>query len=296
MELRECLNLANKFLSELFGEGYEKKSVQLLHIEAKRKARKIIKSLKPFAHHSTFPETYNPRALHAVFALAFLYYSPFFYDFIRVVRLRVEPKTKKTNASEFVVEMIETIRHYQYMGQYRHGAIRYYDEMSTLFKKAHADNGFSGVVNDQLVVCIDFTNPIEHIKSELEKVIRQAQDNFDDQFREMAMNAGVLPEFVEKGLPSKLAAPVEEEKDNPKIYLPHWYQALTAHRLRLLKHGELARINVVCSLSKTIDRGNKIGGSGKTTTHNRLKLAERLIHSSFNRIPMTTFHTKSSCL
>lgn len=307
MELTEYLDLANHTLQELFGQGYDKKPVHTIHRESKRKARAIIRSLKPFAKSSVetsskkpftkevFPERYNPRAVHALFALAFLFYSPVFYKFIQVVRLKAEPKTSEPNdASEFVDFMLETIRFYQYMAQYTEGTIRLYDGMNPNFKKTHAALNMPAIVQDQLVVVIDFTNPIEHIKAELESLLKELQHNFDemarDQITEMTDGS---PEFLDKVLPSRHAAPVKDEIDNPKKYLPMWYQALMAYRMRLLKHKERTRIRIVALLSKAIDTTNE---SGDVTTNNRLKLAERLIYSAYHRIPMTTFHTKSSCL
>jgi len=129
MTLETLLEDMRPQLTSFLGEGYEKKPVSTLCRECRRKGRAIIRSLKPFAKPNTFPETYNPRSVHALFAAAFLYYSPQLYDFIRVVRLKAKPLTMDHSKSlrdpcKFVSYVLENFILYDYKGQFIEKTIR----------------------------------------------------------------------------------------------------------------------------------------------------------------------------
>lgn len=296
MEIDECLLHFSSELEELLGSDYNKKPVNVLHTRVKRKARLIVTDLKPFARKFTFPETYNPRAIHSLFALAFLYYSPFFTDFIRVVRLKTKPKTSTLSPSDFVAYVLETVRGYRSVGTYKDTTVRLYSDMSEEFRKVHAASGPADIIGSQLVVVVDFTNPVDQIKRDIELLLNRVNKTLDEIFVDLVTEAnyGVLPKDWNAFLPSKVAAPVKDELNNAEKYLPQWYQSLLVHRMKLLKRDEKCRIGRLCRISKgSIDEGdpNTGYGSGKTTVHNRLKLSERLILSAYYRKPLTSSHT-----
>ncbi len=91
------------------------------------------------------------------------------------------------------------------------------------------------------MVVIDFMNPVEHIKTELERLLNEVTNFIDSSADDLAikMNSQSLPEHLK---PSKSAMPVQRKKKGgeryPKTYLPEWYEALLIHRLKLLKHQE----------------------------------------------------------
>lgn len=293
MELKECLDLAAPMLKNLLGEDFARVPLLTLRKRCKRRTRLIIRELKPFSSKSTFPDAYNPRAVHAMFALAFLYLSPYFFDFLRVARLRSEPKTVNWDKAEFIVRILETIKRYEYMSQYADGTIRLYDEMNDDFKRTHMLRGMSGVVEDQLVVVIDFTNPIETIVNDLERLLRSAQNTIDDTVRDLTSKlGGPSVKGAELFLPSRLAQPLIDgqgrKSKSPETYLPEWYGALMVYRLRMLGHKERSIVKRLYGDSKN---SNGYEARKKTITL-RAKLAERLMEASFYGLPLTGCHTK----
>lgn len=293
MNLKECLDIAMPTLKSLLGEDFNRTPLLTLHKRCKRRARLIIRELKPFSRKNTFPETYNPRAVHAMFALSFLYLSPYFFDFLRVVRLNLSPKTVNQDKSEFVVRVLETIKRYEYMSQFAGGTIRLYDEMSDNFKRNHLSRGMSGVVEDQLVVVIDFTNPVESIMNDLERLLKSAHNSIDDVARGLALKFGDSSgKGIDLFLPSKHAQPLTDvqgrKSKSPETYLPEWYGALMVSRLRDRGHKERSIVKMLYGDSKN---SNGYETRKKTITL-RAKLAGRLMEASFHGLPLTECHTR----
>lgn len=300
MTLDVLLDQLHPQLSSLLGEGYKEKSIDALHRECRRKGRSIIRRLKPFARPAIcsltnrrreFPESYNPRAVHALFAAAFLYYSQPMLDLIWIAKFRRAPKRLLMiqDPCEFVLYMVETFGCYESMGRFTDKTIRLYGEMDPEFIKHHHLRNMSSFVEDQVVVVIDFTNPIKHVKDELERLLNELNKTLDLAVDELTMKSIGQP-LLEDYKPSKFAMPVHKNERGgeryPKTYLPEWYDALMIRRLKLLGYQEKSIV------WRTY--GKALGGAGyesaKSTMFNRAKLAERLISAAFYRKPMTAVH------
>lgn len=271
--------------SEYFGEGFEDESLTALIQVGERNARRIIRRLKPFAKSRTFPEVYNLRATHALFALAFLYYSPHFQDFCKQVKRLNVSCPEKPGDRKALIRMITSIRNYDYMSQFKGKSVRLYNEMNRLFIDHHREDDYPAIIEDQVILVVDFMNPVEKIKVEIESIINRLQSELDD----------LVPHTVDrpgekKCLPSRFGMPLVNDQGqtvlNPEEYLPHWYEALLIHRMR--KRGR-SQARIIKDLYKSDKTQNRYE-SKRTIIHNRHKLAKRLIKAAFHRVPLTSQH------
>lgn len=282
----------HRFLVSLFGEGYENKPEKYLIRQGRRAGRKIIKDLKPFRKKDSFPESYNPKGVHARFALAFLYFSPYFVDFARIVKAKGKDirlySVKDMTQGAFFHYMRENLTRYQCMTIYK--TVSFYDEMLPMFYEDHKKAGMGRLVDDKIVLVVDYMNPIEHIKKELEKILAGCHSETDDAFKALAIENGVsepLP-FSPLDYARPLVDSLGKVSRTPETYLPVWYEALMVHRLKRIGHKEKTIIRRV--FNRTPKDGNY--PSRKTAVYVREKLADRLTHAAFFRLPMTFFHVE----
>jgi len=286
MEASDFIALAHGPLSEFLGEGFEQKPLTEVLRGCERKARAIIRRLKPFAKQETFPRVYNLRATHALFALALLYYSPYFRHFVRAAKRHYGPLREKEDTTEDLLRMMENIRAYQYMSQYQKKTVRLYDEMNDMFIAQHYNEGQSALVEDQVVLVVDFMNPVEQIKFEIETIINKLQSELDS-----FVTDNIAGEVRKRHLPSRHGLPLINDKGNivrtPATYIPEWYQALLVYRMK--KRGRKESL-IIKRLWKN-DKSQDHYAGRKTTVHNRYKLAKRLIEAAFARVPLTGHHT-----
>jgi hypothetical protein len=295
-ELLAFLTAGRTSLISLLGVDYDKKPVNSLIEEGVKKAEWVINQLQPFAHGDTFPEFYNPRAVHALFAKAFLLVSPYYEIFIKIVRVQTIKSTEKlgfTDRREFVVWMLENFKMYEYMAQFSSGTVHYYGEMNQAFKDEHITDGGTDLVGDHLVLVVDINNPVEHILAEIKALIGEAQEKIKDVFKEMLEEAGCEAYDLRMvGLPVAFGEPLIDSElkttRSPKTFLPQWFEAF---RVRLLKKSGAKEPEIIREIyGESQDDGGYEGR--KTLIYSRARLAERLAVAAFQRRPLTWVHRK----
>lgn len=279
-------------IARTLGHGFEQKPVKTLVREGKQKARSIIRKLKPFSKSETFPESFNPRAIHALFASAFLYISTYYCDFIRVVRLRTYPLSTDKSPCEFLMWMIENFHYYEYMSQFEKSTARLYSDLNESFKKQHVQEGLRHLVEDQIIMVIDYTNPIDCILHDIKIILEKEQNETVTRMTNLLIQDGCDQQGAKETALHLLrygAALVDDngqKSRGPETYLPQWYEALMVYRMKLQGKREGDIVRRVYGQNQ-----NHCGyASRKTIVHTRTRLAERLTGAAFHRVPLTAWH------
>lgn len=293
-ELLEFLAVSRPNLNDLLGADFDKKPVNSLIEEGIKRAEWITSQLQPFSQGDTFPEFYNPRAVHALFAKAFLLVSPYYEIFIKIVRSQTIKSTVKlgfTDRRKFVIWMLESFKMYEYMAQFSSGTAHYYGEMNQAFKDEHMADGGTDLVGDLLVLVVDINNPVEHILAEMKALIEEAQTKIKDIFKEALDEAGCEAYDLRMvGLPVAFGEPLTDSEmkttRSPKTFLPQW---LEAFRVYLLKKGRAREAEIIREVYGGL-RDDGTYESRKTLVFSRAKLADRLMVASFQRKPLTWVH------
>lgn len=301
-ELLAFLAISRPNLISLLGADYDKKTVYSLIEEGIKKAEWIISQLQPFSKGDTFPEFYNPRAVHALFAKAFLLVSPFYEVFIKIVRSQTIKSTEKlgrrfTDRREFIVWMLENFKIYQYMAQFSSGTVNCYSDMNQAFKEEHTTGVSADLVGDHLVVVVDISNPVDHILAEMKALIEDVQTQVKNAFKEKLDEAGCETYDLRMvGLPVAFGEPLTDSEmkttRSPKTFLPQWIEAFRVHSLK--QNGAKEQ-----DIIREMYGGQRCGAdyeSRKTLVYSRTKLADRLIGAAFQRKPLAWAHRQDPCL